>query len=1153
MSAVLRGAKGGSQPHTPVESPDNLRSIAFFRILDLVSEGEIGGLVNGQQSIYLDETPLANADGSSNFPKAHVEARVGTQDQDVIPSFDSVENEISVGVELKSDSPWLRAITDTTLSSIRVTIGVPALSKANTSNGDIGGYSIAYKIEVSTDGGTFAPFYNGSFTGKTTTKFQRSHRIDLPAAVDGWQVKVTRLTANANSSAIADVTTIDSYTEIVDAKLRYPNSALVAVMGDASQFTNIPQRAYDLFGRIIQVPSNYDVVTRAYTGVWDGTFKPAWTDNPAWIFYDLVTHPRYGLGHLVTASMIDKWELYRIGQYCDALVDDGQGGQEPRFTCNVFLQSQADAYKLLNDLSSAFRGISYWANGAIVASADMPADPVYTYTDANVINGQFSYAASGRKTRYTTALVSWNDPRNFYRTKVEYVEDADGIARYGIQQIEVTAVGCTSQGQAQRVGRWMLLTSRLETDTVTFSVGLDGTLVAPGQVIRIADSARAGKRQGGRLSAATTTTVTLDKLPTVAAGDTITVGMPDGVSQTRTVSAVDGLTLTVSAAFDGVPVAQATWAVESVALAAQTFRVLAITEDKSDTDLSFTITALQHNASKFGAVDSGLPIQVPPISALTITSQPAPATVGLSSREVVDPVATYTVLTIAWTSVPGAVSYEGDWRKDNGEWQPIGTQLGLSADVVGISPGDYMARIRAKGTGGAYSVFTMSDVLTVVASQALPTNVEGVKTIADKATPAWIINPNFADGMANWTTDTGDVGWYASTDDPHAPNAVFHTCGVHAGSLEPLGAGGQATDTLTNAGYLPVHPGEMVVFSCQISAVLDGSTQTGYGQVRLSWRGEFDTEISSDGGEAISSATGSPRTSTVIAAAPSGAVGVRAQLHVEGNTVGFLLFTGCKGFSQVINRVTDDANTTRDATSADNELVIRGTNVAGLVITIHPEAVDPMPEGATLYALQGAAGAVSFVAAPGVTFLPSDSTQTRAQGSLIAMKRVAPDTWEAVGDLAYFFPGTSVQANPTSASAQPVTLQLTADGQVIVRRAGALVAGTLAAAEVSNTPAGNLASTNVQSALQELDTKKIPKSLLTTQGDLIVGGASGAPSRLARGSTGQVPTVQGDGSLAYATPAAGGGTSGELLVADGMSAPPVMLTNESEADFAYAG
>jgi predicted phage tail protein len=1018
---LIRGAKGGSQQHTPVESPDNLRSIAYFRILDLVSEGEIAGLVNGQQSIYLDETPLVNSDGSANFPKAHIESRTGTQDQDAIPGFDSVENEISVGVELKSTAAWVQSITDTTLSAVRVTIGLPALSKANTSNGDINGYTIAYQIEVSTDGGAYALAYSGNFTGKTTSKYQRSHRIDLPAATSGWNVRVTRLTANANSSSIADTTTIDSYTQIVDAKLRYPNSALVALMGDASQFSNIPQRAYDLFGRIIQVPSNYDVTTRAYTGTWDGTFKPSWTDNPAWIFYDLVTHPRYGLGHLVDASMIDKWGLYKIAQYCDGLVSDGNGGQEPRLTCNVFLQTQADAYKLLNDLSTAFRGISYWAGGTIMASADMPSDPVFTYTDANVIGGQFSYSASARKARFTTALVSWNDPRNFYRTKVEYVEDADGIARYGVQQTAVTAVGCASQGQAQRLGRWMLLTSRLETDTVTFKVGLDGVLAAPGQVIRIADSARAGRRQGGRIVAATTTTVTLDKVPTVAAGDTITVGMPNGVSQTRTVLSVGGATVTTSTAFTDVPVAEAAWTVESATLAAQTFRVLSVTEDKSDAEISFTVTALAHNASKFDAVDNGTLIQVPPISALTITNQAGPSAVSLESAEVVDPAATTQLLTIAWAAVPGALAYEVEWRKDNGEWSSLGTLTGLSVDVRGAGAGDYVARVRAKGTGQAYSLYSYSNTFTLGAATTLPTTVAEIQAEANQAstsaaaanaqladiasdnlltpgekpvvirdynvitteqagidaqataygittekaaydgkvaalttylgtltTPAaWnslsgnttidgptfrqafadvyttrqtllnaiyakakakadaaqatanqanantpaVVNPQFANGLTSWSPGN-PVGWSVQTGGANLPDPIVNTAAVHT-----AGGGASATDTLYNAGHIPVVAGQQVTVTCCVREV--GVNAGALGYARISWRDANNSEISVSvpSGTAQYPTCGAAGTGTytqcvtkVIAAAPAGAQYAVAEPTITGHTAGSFLF-----------------------------------------------------------------------------------------------------------------------------------------------------------------------------------------------------------------------------------------------------------------------
>ena len=764
MTSTLQGAKGGSKQRTPVESPDSLRSIAYFRILDLVSEGEIGGLVNGLQSIYLDETPLANPDGSLNFQNVHVETRTGTQDQEEIPGYPAVENEISVGVELKQSTPWVRSLSNTSLSAARVTIGVPGLSRANTSNGDINGYSVQYKIEVQTDGGAYQLAYNGAITGKTTSKYQRSHRIDLPAAQSGWNVRVTRITANANSSAIADITTIDSYTEVIDAKLRYPNSALLGISGDAAQFSNIPSRAYDLWGRIIQVPSNYDPLARTYSGVWDGSFKPAWTDNPAWIYYDLSTHPRYGLGHLVTATQVNKWELYRIAQYCDQSVSDGKGGMEPRFACNVFLQTASDAYKLLSDLASVFRGISYWTGGAITASADMPADPVYAYTAANVIGGQFTYAASTRKTRYTTALVTWNDPADFYRAKVEYVEDRAGLARYGIQQATLTAFGCTSQAQAQRAGQWVLLTSRLETDTVTFKVGLDGTIAAPGQIIRVTDPARAGKRQGGRIHAATRTAVTVDKAPEqVAVGDRLTVMLPTGVSETQAITAIDGAQLSVaSPGFSVQSDAESVWVVESDTLAAQTYRVLSVTEDKSSSDISFTITALQHVPAKFEAIDNGAIIQVPPISSLPASTQAAPANVRLDGHVVITQGIATNVVTIAWDAAAGATAYQVEWRRNDGEWVSAGRTSGLSIDVEGIYTGTYVARVRAVSPGGVVSVPALSVPTDIVGKTGAPPVVATMK-----ATPkVWGIHLEWTFPAGTDDTQRTEV-WRSKTPDLH--------------------------------------------------------------------------------------------------------------------------------------------------------------------------------------------------------------------------------------------------------------------------------------------------------------------------------------------------------------------------------------------------
>lgn len=520
------GGKGGGGGSTPTEAPDSLHSISYAKVLDLVSEGEIVGLVNGLRSVFLNGTPIMNEDGSLNFQNVSMAYRLGTQDQDYIPGFPSVDNESAVNVELTSAVPWVHAITNTALSAFRLRMAVPSLSKADTATGDISGYVVEYAIDLATDGGSYQTVVQGAFSGKTTTEYQRSHRIELPPAALGWSVRVRRITPNANSNTVADVTRIVSYTDVIDAKLRYPNSAIVALQIDARQFNDIPTRGYDLKGRVIRVPSNYDPETRNYAGIWDGTFKVAWTDNPAWVFYDLILNPRYGLGDRVNASMVDKWSLYQIAQYCDERVADGRGGMEPRFTCNCYLQSRAEAYKVLQDLVSIFRGMVYWSGGAVYAVADMPADPVYTFTAANVVDGKFVYAGAALKARKTVALVSWNDPADMYRAKVEYVADDEGIARYGVRQAEMTAFACTSQGQAHRVGLWTLLSSRLETETVSFKVGLDAGLVGPGSVVRIADPARAGRRIGGRVRAASGFMVTLDQVDQVKPGDTLVVALP---------------------------------------------------------------------------------------------------------------------------------------------------------------------------------------------------------------------------------------------------------------------------------------------------------------------------------------------------------------------------------------------------------------------------------------------------------------------------------------------------------------------------------------------------------------------------------------------------------------------------------------------------
>ncbi len=704
------GGGGGSSSKAPTEAPDSLHSVALARIQDLVSEGEILGWHHGpgafQQDIYLNGTPLGNVDGSLNFTNVVVDSRTGTQTQTYMTGFPDVESETSVGLELTDTIPWIGTITNTQDSAVRIRLSVPALAQTNTSTGSVSGYTIAYAIDVATDGGSYVTALTTAFTGKTTSKFERSHRIDLPPATHQWQVRVRRTTPNKHLSTYADTTTVESYTEIIDGKFTYPNSAYVGISVDAAQFPSIPTRAYDLYGRIVQIPSNYNSTTRAYTGTWDGTFKLGWTNNPAWVFYDLVLHPRYGLGARVSAAMVNKWTLYQIAQYCDQLVPDnlGGGGMEPRMQCNLYIQTRRDAYQVLSDLTSIFRGMAYWAAGAVQVSADMPGNPAYVYNQANVIDGKFTYAGSSKKTRFTTALVTWNNPSNFFKQETCYVPDRDGIARYGIVPTTLVAIGATTRGQAQRAGLWALLTSRLETETVTFKVGEDGNIAAPGMLIRIADSARAGARQGGRIHSGTTSVITVDTpAPHGTTGDSITCNMPDGISQTRTIQSVVGSVITVTSPFTELPAAEAQWVIETALLNCPQYRVISVQDSGGTDSLEFTITALEHNASKFNAIDLGMPITTPPTIERPPNVMAAPTTVVLDSYETAGQVNTSTVMTVTWSPVAGANGYNVQYQRSSGEWIELPTQYGCTVDIPNVQPGTYIAQVRAISSASLFS------------------------------------------------------------------------------------------------------------------------------------------------------------------------------------------------------------------------------------------------------------------------------------------------------------------------------------------------------------------------------------------------------------------------------------------------------------------
>jgi predicted phage tail protein len=727
---AVQGAKGSSKTHTPVESPDSLVNTSYANILDATSEGPIVGLVDGAQSIYFDETPLAGSDGTLNFTGVTWEQRTGEADQDYITGFPAVETEHSVGVELTAKQPWTQAISNLELSAVRLQLGASSLYKQE-SDGDTVGYTVNYKVLLSTDGSDYVTMIDTAFSGKTTSGYQRSHRVDLPPAEQGWSLRVVRTTADSTSSTIQAATSVVSYTEVIDAKLQYPYTALLGLKIDASQFSSIPERAYRIRGRIISVPANYEPSSRAYTGTWDGTFKLAWTDNPAWIYRDLILNDRYGLGRFISDSQVDKWGLYQIAQYCDVLVDDGKGGTEPRFTCNLYLQSRNDALTVLQDIASIFRGMAYYAGSEVTVSADMPGDPVYTYTNANVIDGKFSRAGSSGSTRYSVCKVAWTNRDNFGEQKVEYVQNQKSLGRYGIREAEITAFGCTSQGQAQRLGHYTLLTNQLETDTVSFSVGMDGVIARPGQVVRVADQDHAGRPIGGRLKSATSTAVVVDDDLAVAAGDTLVIIQPNGKAQTRIIRSVKGRTITVTQAFDQPPLPESIYAVETAEVVPETYRILTVAENFGDDKLQYDVVAVQHNASKFAAIDSGAQIVTPPTTILPGAAQAKPTNVTLATFDAVKQGLAVATMRVTWAAAKGANSYNVWWKRNSGDWVYAGVTYTTSIEVGGIYTGTYTARVSAVGVGNSTSLWAYSEATQLYGKTGEPPALASFSTISE--------------------------------------------------------------------------------------------------------------------------------------------------------------------------------------------------------------------------------------------------------------------------------------------------------------------------------------------------------------------------------------------------------------------------------------
>ena len=714
-----RGKGGSNQTRTPVEAPDRIQSIARAKVLIALGEGEFAGGLDGK-NIFLGDsssyTPLQNADGSYNFNNVKYEFRSGTQDQDYIQGFPGIENELQVSYELKQAVPYVRAVSNTQLSALRIRLGWPTLLLQK-NNGDKVGTRVEYAIDLSVDGGPYETVVNGAVDDKTTSLYERSHRVNLPKASTGWQLRVRRITPDSTSVNIVDTMRVVAVTEIIDAKLRYVNTALLYVEFDAKQFPNgIPQVVCNPKGRIIRVPDTYDPETRTYSGTWEGVFKWAWTDNPAWIYYDIILNERFGLGQRIDATQIDKWELYRIAQYCDQLVPDGKGGSgtEPRFRCNVYIQDRNDAWTVLRDLAGIFRGMTYWGDNKMYVLADMPRDVWHIYNHASVVEGKFTFADPSETTRNTAALVNWSDPANHYKDTPEPVYDNDLAMRFDYRQLEMTAIGCTRQSEANRRGRWALLTNGIG-EVVTFSTGMDVPPV--GEVIGVAANELAGRTIGGRVSAVNGRNITLDRAADVKAGNRLFLNLPSGTAQARTVQAVNGNTVTVTTPYSETPEAECNWGVDSDDLFIALFRV---TGTRDNNDGTFEVTGTTYNPDIYSAVDTGARLDERPVSVIPPGVQAPPGNIVVDSYSTVNQNIAITTMRVAWDAVQGAVAYEAEWRRDSGNWVSVPRTSSLGFEVQGIYSGRYLVRVRAVNASDVSSVWATSSEVNLTGKVGNP-------------------------------------------------------------------------------------------------------------------------------------------------------------------------------------------------------------------------------------------------------------------------------------------------------------------------------------------------------------------------------------------------------------------------------------------------
>lgn len=743
------GVKGGGTTKTrrPTEAKDSLDSTAYAKVIDLLCEGEIEGFPSARgytrdtedyntallKDVFFNNTPVLNPsanpenprDSDFNFQDVTIVPRYGTQSQSVVPGFSEILEEIQVGVTIEKNLPATRTIVDPNVDSVRIILTIPQLQKFE-DNGDVKGSNVEVAIDVQYNGGGFSTVLQDSFKGRTADQYQRDYRITLTSAVRPVDIRVRRLSNDSNSSRNVNGVVWTSYTEIVEARLNYPNSALVALRVDAEQFSSIPSRGYRIRGRKVRIPSNGTVDPNngriTYSGLWNGTFSAAtWTTDPAWCLWDLLTNSRFGAGDFLNENTLDRWSFYSASQYCGELVPDGFGGTEPRFSLNCIIQTENEAYDVINQLCAVFRAMPYWSSGSLTITQDRPGDVAYVFNSTNVVDG-FSYSSSDLKTRPTVASVKYFDMDA--RTEAyEMVEDPTAIAAYGIVKSEVNAFGCTSRGQAKRLGEWLLYTSRYESEVVNFTASIEvGVVVRPGSQIRIADQTRAGQRMGGRIMAATTTSITVDSAPAFASGAQILAVLPDGTTETRSVSAVNGNVITCSA-FSVAPAPNSVWVYQQPGLLTSNWRVLTVREVEM---CRYEITAISQNGSKYAYIERDVPLQFRDITRLD--ERPASPT-GLQASEVIyDATGRAAVkIVVTWRGVVGVRQYRIRWRQGDGNWSVV-TIARSDYEIFDVSNGSY--EIEVSAVSSTYNISPPATIgISVTGKSARPSNINGLTIV----------------------------------------------------------------------------------------------------------------------------------------------------------------------------------------------------------------------------------------------------------------------------------------------------------------------------------------------------------------------------------------------------------------------------------------